>query len=471
MTIIKHDICIIGAGPAGLTVTAVAAQLGLSTALVENARMGGDCLNYGCVPSKTLLSNANKVFNCHRTTDWLNLGKLSDEIDWRRINEHVRDIMESVGERDSQQRFESLGATVYRQQGRFIDHKTFETASGRIQAKKFVIATGSHPFIPPIPGLESVDYLTNETVFSLNSQPEHLLIIGGGPIGCELAQAFKRLGCQVSVLEHHQMLPKDDPSMVDSIRQQFGRDGIALYEGGDIENVGMDGQTVHINLTHDNRAITLQGSHLLVATGRRPNVDRLGLETAGVTHSQTGIQVDKRLRTANKRIFAAGDVIGGYPFTHAAAYQASVIIKNAIFRLPAKTDYHALPWVTYTTPQLAQVGYTEKSAKQHGITYQLVTFALDDNDRFVIEGHSQGQLKVIVTPKGKIIGVTLVACGADDLITPWIMACQYRLTLKQLTELILPYPTKSEIVKQAASQFYAPKLFAPMTRKLAEWLI
>ena len=339
---LKPDLCIIGAGSGGLTVAAGAAQMGADVVLIEKGKMGGDCLNYGCVPSKALLA-AGKRADIERSKSGFGVACREPSIDFAAVNDHVKDVIAGIEPHDSVERFEGLGVKVIQAEGRFTGPREVEAGGIKIQARRFVVATGSSPGVPPIEGLSEVPYLTNETVFDLREAPEHLLVVGGGPIGAEMAQAHRRLGSRVTILEMFTLLGKDDPEAAELVRNRLASDGIEILEGVEIASVEKHGDGVAARVKLNGQDTTIEASHLLVAAGRRVNVNGLGLEEAGIAFSPKGIEVDKRLRTSNKRVFAIGDVAGGYQFTHVAGYHGGIVIRNALFRLPAKVNERTVP--------------------------------------------------------------------------------------------------------------------------------
>ena len=467
MTVIKADICVIGAGSGGLSVAAGAAQLGARTVLIESGKMGGDCLNTGCVPSKSLLSAAKARAHALEA-DRLGIMVRDARPDFSRVMDHVHGVIAAIEPHDSVERFEGLGVTVLQDHARFVDRKTVVAGGVTVRARRFVVATGSTAMVPPIPGLSETPFLTNESVFELEDLPQHLIVIGGGPIGVELSQAFQRLGSEVTLFEGRQLLAKDDPELVEIVRQQLLADGVDLREGEAVESVGAYDGGISVSIQGKG---TLQGSHLLVAAGRQPNVDDLGLEEAGVAYSDRGIKVDARLRTSNKKIFAIGDVTGGLQFTHVAGYHAGIVIRNALFRVPAKADHSAVPWVTYSDPELAHVGMSEAEArKAHGRKVRVVRWPFAENDRAMAEGDTRGLIKVIVGPKGRILGASLVGAGAGETIQPWILALSQGMKIGAFTSIIAPYPTRGEISKRVAGDYYTPTLFSPKTRILVRLL-
>jgi len=470
-TPIKADICIIGAGSGGLSVAAGAAQLGLKTVLIERTEMGGDCLNTGCVPSKALLAAAKRA-QMHRKDDIKGIKAHEPEIDFAAVKDHVFDTIKAIEPNDSQERFEKLGITVIRESARFSGPDTVQAGEHIIKARHIVISTGSRAVVPPIPGLEKDKVFTNETIFSLREKPDHLLIIGGGPIGIEMAQAHRRLGCKVSVFDMASILPRDDQSNVAIVRQALLDEGVALHEKVSIKQVRHTGTGMTLTIEKDGKTQEIGGSHLLVAAGRAPNTDGLDLEKAGVAYDKKGITVDAHLRSSNKKIFAIGDVAGGPQFTHVAGYHAGIVIRQVCFRMFwAKTDYKALPWVTYTDPELAQVGLTEDEAhKKHGDNIKVAEWHFDENDRAIAERATKGQIRVVTDKKGLILGASIVGPSAGELIGLWALAITNGMKIGAVTGMIAPYPTLSEISKRAAGAWYTPSLFSDKTRRVVRFL-
>jgi pyruvate/2-oxoglutarate dehydrogenase complex dihydrolipoamide dehydrogenase (E3) component len=465
----KYDIAIIGAGSGGLSIAAVTAPLGLKTILIEAHKMGGECLNTGCVPSKSLLAAA-KAAHHSKTLDRFGIHPASTDINFNSVMESVNDVIKRIAPHDSVKRFTALGVEVLSGHATFIDTNTIQVGQTYITARKFIIATGSSPAIPPIPGLNQTPFLTNETIFDLREKPEHLLIIGGGPIGCELAQAFLWLGVKVTLLEALTILPHDDADLTAILREQLCLSGLNLHEQINISQVEFKDKHFNLTFKKNGTSHVLTGSHLLVATGRIANVQNLGLDKANVVFTPKGIQVNKHLQTANSSIYAIGDVVGPYQFTHMANYQAGIVIKHAIFKIPASVDYRTISWVTYTSPELAHVGLTMQQALQKYPKAQMIEADLSDNDRAQTERETIGKIKVIITPKGKILGVSILAPLAGELIAPWIIAIQSKKSLRYFTDIVLSYPTFSEISKRVASLYYAPFLFSRVTKRLVQWL-
>jgi pyruvate/2-oxoglutarate dehydrogenase complex dihydrolipoamide dehydrogenase (E3) component len=466
---IKADLAIIGAGSGGLSAAAGAAQLGAKVVLIEKHKMGGDCLNYGCVPSKALIA-AGAAAHAVRNSGRFGVNGHEPAIAFEAVHRHVHGVIAAIAPHDSVERFEGLGVTIIKDAGRFIDPYRIAAGGRTIQARRFVIATGSRAAVPPIPGLAEVPYLTNETIFDLREAPQRLIVIGGGPIGLELAQAYRRLGSEVVVVEAISILSKDDRDAVAVVRQRLQDEGVTLVEGARIERVTKEGNGISVAVTRDGEARTFSGTHLLVAAGRRPNTNGLGLDAAGIAHGSIGITVDGRLRTTNRRVFAIGDVAGGPQFTHVAGYHAGIVIRNVLFNLPARANHSAVPWVTYTDPELAHVGQSEATAKRSNSSVRAVIWKLADNDRAQAERDTDGFVKVVTTGNGTVLGATIVARHAGELILPWVMAVQKRMKIADFTGIIAPYPTVSEISKRAAGSWFTPKLFSDRTRRVVRWM-
>ena len=458
------DVCVIGGGSAGLSAAAGAAQLGAKVVLIERGAMGGDCLNTGCVPSKSLIAAAHAA---HMFTAAMALGvgeAIAPRIDFEAIHHHIHGVIAAIAPHDSVERFEGLGIKVIRQSARFTSPTELVAGPYRITARRFVIATGSRAIVPPVPGLRALDPLTNESVFEMIARPDHLLIIGGGPIGLEMAQAFRRLGAQVTIVDVAGILPRDEPEAAELIRGVLRDEGIVLHEHAKLidPQKTQSGVSATIETPTDRHDIT--ASHGLVAAGRKANVDDMGLELAGVESGAKGIVVDGRLRTSNPRIFALGDVAGGPQFTHIAGYHAGIFIRNAMFGLPAKVDYAALPWVTYLDPEVAHVGLTEAEArKTHGDVTVIIEH-MDDNDRAQAERRTEGFVKLILTGRGKVLGATIVAPHAGEMISLWGLVISGKVKLSAVASMIAPYPTLAEISKRAAGAYFKPKLFGRLPK-------
>jgi pyruvate/2-oxoglutarate dehydrogenase complex dihydrolipoamide dehydrogenase (E3) component len=447
-----------------LSVAAGAAQMGAEVVLVERGPMGGDCLNFGCVPSKSLLAAARQA---ELVGHGAALGIASDppRIDFGAVSDGVRAVIDAIAPNDSVERFEGLGVKVIRAEARFTSPRAIRAGEIEIRPRRFVVATGSQPAIPPIRGLDRIPYLTNETVFANRDLPDHLIVIGGGPIGIEMAQAHRRLGARVTVLDVGPFLPRDDPELATALVERLTAEGVTALPRIEIKEIERNGAVTTVCLAGGER---IAGSHILVAAGRRPSIETLDLGAAGIEATTKGITVDARLRTTNPRAFAVGDVTGGPQFTHIANYHAGIVIRNALFRLPAKVDYRALPWVTYTDPELAHVGLTEAEAGAGEVRVLRWNFA--DNDRAQTERDTAGLVKIVLRRNGRILGASILGPGAGDLIVPWALAISRNLKIGALANLIVPYPTRSEASKRAAGCYYTPTLFSPRTRRLVRFL-
>ena len=467
----KHyDLVIIGAGAAGLTVAAVSAQLGYNVALLEKGKMGGDCLNDGCVPSKALLSAA-KAAHIAQTADKFGI-KADVSIDFKKVHQHVKKTIASIAPHDSQERFEGLGVEVIRHAGRFLDENTVEAGPHRLMAKRFVVATGSSPFVPPISGLEDVPFLTNKSIFDLTDLPQHLLVLGGGPIGVEMAQAFRRFGSAVTIIEGAEtILTKDDPEAVKVVTQQLKAEKIDLKTGKKVTKTSKIGEKITLTLEGKGKKETTSGTHLFVATGRMPNVENLGLKAANIDFSPRGIAVNSQMRTTNPKVFALGDVAGPYQFTHMAGHQATWFIQRVLFgNIFLKAKYANLPWVTYTDPELAQVGLMEADArKKYGDTLAVTKVNLKEVDRAQTEAATEGFVKVMHV-KGLLVGATLVGKNAGEMLPLWAFMITHKRKLRDISAIILPYPTWGEVAKKIVSAAYKDVLLASKTKALSRFL-
>ena len=461
MTTLTPDVCIVGAGSAGLVVAAGAAQLGLEVVLIERGLMGGDCLNYGCVPSKALISAA-RMAQAQREGSAFGIAPVDPKVDFGRVMDHVTEVIAAIAPNDSAERFEKLGVRVLREEARFIGRTELQAGPHRITARRIVLATGSKPAVPPIPGLSEVPYFTNETIFANRILPDHLLVIGGGPIGLEMAQAFRRLGSKVTVLEMADFLAKDDPELSAIVVARLRREGVDLRAKAKIARIERAASNAAVVLENGER---LEGSHLLVATGRKPTIDALDLDRAGVAHTAKGITVDGSLRTSNRNVWAIGDCNGLYAFTHMAGYEASLFIRSALFRAPARLDAAIVPWATYTDPELAQVGLSERQAREkHGDAIKVLRWKLGENDRAQTERATEGMVKAITSRRGRVLGAAIVAPHAGEVIQPWCLAIAKGVPISGLASFVPPYPTLGEASKRAAGSYFTETLFGPRTR-------
>lgn len=447
------DICVIGAGAGGLSVASGAAQMGARVVLIEAAEMGGDCLNSGCVPSKALIAAAQHAQSTR--SGGLGIAGMAPRVDFTAVMAHVRATIAAIAPHDSQERFEGLGVRVIRARARFTSPRSLEAGGQRISARRFVIATGTRPAIPPIPGLADTPYLTNETIFGLTALPDHLIVLGGGPIGIELAQAFRRLGARVTVIEAATPLGREDPELAQVALARLRAEGVEIHEKTPARAIsGTDGA-----IAVETEAGTIHGTHLLVATGRAPVTDDLRLDLAGIETHQGAVKVDRHLRSSNRRVYAVGDVAGRGQFTHLAGYHAGIVLRALTLGLPASLRDDHTPRVTYTDPEIAQVGLTEAEARARWPDVEVIRTPLAGNDRARAEGIHDGVLKLVIR-RGRPVGAGIVGPGAGELIAFWALALAARRKLSAIAGTVLPYPTLSEVSKSAAGTYFSPKLFA-----------
>lgn len=466
---ITADLCIIGAGSGGLSLAAATAQLGLKVVLIERHKMGGDCLNYGCVPSKALIA-AGRRAHIARSSGAFGIAPVEPQIDHGRVHDHIHEVIAAIAPNDSVERFTGLGVTVILAEGSFVDKSTVRAGDTLVRARRYCIATGSSPLVPPIPGLDSAPHFTNETIFDNTRPLGHLIVIGGGPIGMELAQAHLRLGNRVTVVEALKALGKDDPELAEVVLKKLVEEGLSIREGAKVERIDHRIGIVRVHIAGTNGPETIEGNHILVAAGRKPNVDGLNLEAAGIAFDQRGIKVGPSLLSSNSRVYAIGDVTGGLQFTHVANYHAGVVLKRICFRLPAKATTDHIPWVTYTDPELANVGLTEDEAKKRHGTVNIYRWPYHENDRAQAERATEGFLKVITDKRDRIVGAAIVGEHAGELIQMWSLAVQKRMKIADLAQWISPYPTLGEINKRAALRYYAAKAGSPLVRGAISFL-
>ncbi len=461
------DIGIIGGGAAGLTVASGSSQLGAKTLLVEKEKeLGGDCLHYGCVPSKTLIKTAH-VYHLMKNGESFGLPGINiPPVDYREVAKRIRSVISVIQKHDSKERFCSLGVNVESGHPSFVDEHTIQLNGNRISAKYWVIATGSSPAVPPIEGLDRIPYLTNKEIFYLDHLPRSLAVLGAGPIAIEMAQSFSRLGSEVTVVQRSgQILSKEDKDMADGVMHVLSAEGVVFYTDASVTGIKDLRNMKELTIQMGDRVTSVKAEEILVAMGRRPNLEGLNLENAGVSYDRKGIQVDQRLRTTQKHIYAAGDVTGAYQFTHAAGYEGGIVISNAIFHLPRKADYTFFPWCTYTDPELASIGVNEKGAKKAGIKYTLWEESFKDNDRSLAEGEKAGKIKMILDEKERPLGVQILGLHAGDLVSEWVAVLNGKMKLSTLASAVHPYPTLGEINKRVAGAYLSPKIFSDRMRK------
>lgn len=467
---INTDLCVIGAGSGGLSVAAAAAAFGRQVVLIEKHKMGGDCLNYGCVPSKALIA-AGKRAHLMQTADPFGIANEKPKVDPRAVHDHVKRVIAAIAPNDSVERFTGLGVKVLLGAAKFTDKRTVVVGEHEIKARRFVIATGSAPFVPPIPGVDDVAYFTNETIFDNKDKIDHLIVVGGGPIGMEMAQAHHRLGSKVTVLEGAKALGKDDPELTEIVLQTLRDEGLTIRENTLVEKVEpTSGGGVKVHAKVGNELQQVEGSHLLLAVGRKPNLSDLNLEAAGIKYGRGGITVDKGLKTSNKKVYAIGDVAGGLQFTHVANYHAGLVIRNALFRMPVSVNNNTVPWCTYTEPELAHIGLSEKDAAEAGHKINVLRWPYHENDRAQAERATSGHIKVITGKGGKILGASIVGEHAGEVIQMWSLAITQGLKIKAMTGWISPYPTLSEINKRVSYKQYATAPSNPVLRGIISLL-
>ncbi len=461
------DIGIIGGGAGGLTVAAGASQLGAKTLLIEkDTELGGDCLHFGCVPSKTLIRTANVYHIMKKAGDFGLPAFDGNPVNFRDIGQRIQAVIGTIQRHDSKERFCSLGVRVEFGYSFFKDEHAVNLSGKTFSAKTWVIATGSSPSIPEINGLDKMPYLTNRELFSLDALPDSLIIIGGGPIGIEMAQAFCRLGSRVSVIQRgRQILSKEDADMSEDIMNYLAAEGVIFHLNTSIIAARDLGSEREIVVRKENGTLNLRAKAVLIATGRDANIQCLGLEEIGIEFDRRRLKLDKRLRTSHPHIYAAGDVTGDYQFTHAAGYEGGVVLGNAIFHIPRKVDYTFFPWCTFTDPELACIGMNEKMAAEAGIEYTVYSEKFMDNDRSLAEGEKEGKIKMILDKKEKLLGVQILGPHAGDLLSEWVAVMNGGVRLSKLASSVHPYPTLGEINKKVVTDLFSKKLFSDRVRK------
>jgi pyruvate/2-oxoglutarate dehydrogenase complex dihydrolipoamide dehydrogenase (E3) component len=464
----RYDLIVVGGGAAGLVTAAGSAGIGARVALVERERLGGECLWTGCVPSKALLACARAAA---RARDAAKYGvHATPRVEFAEAMRWVHQARETIAPHDSPERFRALGVDVILGTARFVGDRLLDVDGRRITAKRVVLATGSRPTIPELPGLDTVPYLTNETIFEISEQPRHLVVLGAGAVGVELAQAFARLGSRVTLVESSNVfLPREEPELAAMLRARLERDGVVLHLGTTPTALRREGATLHLSAHGADGDVAIEGTHLLVAVGRTSRTETMDLAMGGVATATNGVQVDESLRTTAEGVWACGDCIGGPRLTHVADYQARLVVRNAFFPVKGKADYSAIPWVTYTDPELARVGMTEAEARaRHGDDVRIWTRGFDDVDRAIADGTRDGMVKLVTRSSGKLLGGHILAAGAGDMVGEVALAVKQRLSIRALGNLVHPYPSMPEAIRQAAEQFDKARFTGPV-RSLARW--
>ena len=467
----KYNLVVIGAGTAGLVSAAGAAGLGAKVALIERNLLGGDCLNVGCVPSKAMLRAARAAHEIRNDGFGVTLAGEA-EINFAAVMERMRRLRAGISDHDSVQRFARLGVDVFIGQGRFVERNSIEIDGRQLKFDRAVIATGARAAVPRIPGLRKTGFYTNETIFTLTELPRRLAVIGAGPLGCELAQCFARLGSEVTLITNGaRILPREDADAADIVRRQMEKDGVRIVTGVTVQRAEIRDDTKALALLASDYSWELLCDSILVAVGRRPNLENLGLEAAGIRHSAKGIEVDERLRTANRRVFAAGDVCSRYQFTHAADAMARCVIANALFYARRKVTDLVVPWCTYTDPEIAHVGYYEKDARAGGFEVATITQSLSGVDRAILDGEAEGFARVHYDKKsGRILGGTIVARHAGEMLGELTLAIDARQKMSVLSSTIHAYPTQAEVLRKIGDAYMRGKLTSPVKSVLAKWL-
>jgi pyruvate/2-oxoglutarate dehydrogenase complex dihydrolipoamide dehydrogenase (E3) component len=466
---LKPEICVIGGGPGGLSVAAAAAAFDFSSVLIEKGPMGGESLNRGSIPAQALIAAAERA-NAVRTSAQFGIKTGRFTVDFAAVNAYARRVVGALAPNAARERLAGLGVNVIAAEAHFTDPRTVFAGGVTIRARRFVIATGSSPIIPAIPGILGVPYLTEETIFGLSETPRHLIVVGAGPVGLELAQAFRRLGSDVTIVESAMPLSGADPEAAAVVLGALVREGVKLRTGVAIEKVCRALAKVQVGLAAPDGMETIEGSHLLIAAGRRPNVEDLNLDAARVDATPRGITLDAYMRTTNKRVYAAGDVAGGPNSTHLAYYHAGLVVRHALFGTPVKINHQSIPWVTFTDPELAHVGLLEQEARAHSGVIRVLRWPYRENDRAHVDGATDGHIKVVTDRKGLILGATIVGSHAAESIAPWTLAISQKMNIRALAGMVVPYPTYAEVGKRAAITYFTQGLTTLGARRIMGWL-
>jgi len=475
MSNFDYDLGIIGGGAAGLTAAAGSARFGAKTLLIEKAdRLGGDCLHFGCVPSKTLIHTAG-IWALARRAAEFGLPALSlPPVDLGAVMARVQAVIDTIQHHDSPERFCGLGAAVRFGSPSFADEHVVDLDGKRISAKSWIIATGSRPLVPPLDGLAGIPYWTNETVFSQRTLPGHLIVLGGGPIGLEIAQSFARLGSKVTIVElMDQILGPEDADMAEILKSRLAAEGVIIHTGTKALKVESKGPAILLtvaSIADKGQTAIIEGDALFLSTGRQPNIGDLELARAGVIFTPRGIPTDARMRTNISHIYACGDVNGRLPFTHVAGYEAGIALTNAVLRLPRKGDYGKIGWCTYTDPEVASIGYNEKRARKEGLEYRVFEESFADNDRALAAGEAVGKIKMLLDTKDRLLGCQIIGAHAGELVHEWIMTVNGGVKLSTMAGAVHVYPTLSEISKRVAGRVFADKLFSERTQGILKFL-
>lgn len=465
----KPAICVIGAGPGGLAIASAAAARDVPTVLVEKGRMGGERLYRGSIPAQALIAAAERV-TALRNCEHVGTKRRRVHVDLDAVNANIRDVVDALAPNAARERMIGLGVEVIEGTARFTDRHTVAVGEVTVKARRFVIATGSIPIIPAIPGLFHTPHLTEETIFGLTEIPRHLIVIGAGAAGLGLAQVFRRFGADVTVLEATKPLRSDDAEGAAVVLNALAAEGVKLRIGVEIAKISRVLAKVQVALTTNGGTETIEGSHLLVTAGRRPNVEELDLDAAGIRTTDHGIVLDKSLRTTNKSVYAVGDAAGGPKYVHVADYHASLVIRHVLFRVPVRVNHEIIPSVTYTEPELAQVGFLEEEARAHAGAIRVLRWPFRENDRAQVEQTAEGHIKVITDRTGEILGVTIVGPNAGEAIAAWTLAISQKLNIRAMAGLVVPYPSYAEVGKRAAMTYFTSGLTIPRTRRIMRWL-